>query len=59
MGLYISAGIPIIVWSKSGQRAFVEKYKCGITIDKLDDLPKAINIAESRVSSLCITSLPL
>lgn len=48
MGLYISAGIPIIVWSKSGQRAFVEKYKCGITIDKLDDLPKAINIAESN-----------
>ena len=52
MGLYIAAGIPVIVWAKSGQKAFVDKYHCGITIERLDDIPTALRNAEKDYAGM-------
>lgn len=52
MGLYIAAGIPVIVWAKSGQKAFVDKYHCGITIERLDDIPTALRKAEKNYADM-------
>ena len=41
--LYLSAGIPLIVWRKSALADFVERKKCGIIIDSLNDIGKNIN----------------
>ncbi|WP_316377571.1 hypothetical protein [Enterobacter hormaechei] len=36
--LYLSLGLPIIVWKESALSAFVVKEKCGVIIEKLSDL---------------------
>ncbi len=37
-GLYLAAGLPIIVWSKGGMAPFVSKYQVGICVDSLREL---------------------
>lgn len=44
--LYLAAGIPVIVWSKSGMAHFVKEHQCGITIDRLSELKKNILAAD-------------
>ena len=40
--LYLASGIPVIIWSKAALADFVKKKACGITVDSLYDIPKAI-----------------
>lgn len=44
--LYLASGIPVIVWSNAGMAHFVREHGCGITIEKLSDLPSAIASAD-------------
>lgn len=43
LSLYIACGLKIIAWEKSAMASFIVKNKIGITIDKLENLEKAIN----------------
>lgn len=43
--LYLAAGIPVIVWSKSGMAHFVREHQCGITVDRLGELEESVNAA--------------
>ena len=40
--LYITAGLPIIVWSKAAIADFVQEHKLGICLDSLDELEEKI-----------------
>lgn len=42
ISLYLTAMLPVIVWKESAMAEFVEKNKVGITIEKLDDIPFAV-----------------
>ncbi len=39
-GLYLSAGLPVIVWRESGMAHFVESKQVGILVDSLRELPQ-------------------
>lgn len=41
--LYLSAGIPVIVWKKAAVAECVEKYHCGIVINNLDEISIKLN----------------
>ncbi|MCT3602864.1 beta-1,6-galactofuranosyltransferase [Lactobacillus acidophilus] len=43
LSLFISSGIPVIVWDKSAVADIVKKYKIGIVIDSLYNLDKILN----------------
>ena len=40
--LYLSSGIPVIIWSEAALAGFVKENNCGITVDSLDKLKEAI-----------------
>ena len=42
LSLYLSAGLPVIVWSKSGVADFIVKNRIGFTIEALKDIPQVI-----------------
>lgn len=42
ISLYLACGIPLILWSESSLRAWVEKNKVGILVDSLTDIPQRI-----------------
>lgn len=42
-GLYLSAGIPVIVWQESGMAPFVKKYQVGICVPSLQITAELIN----------------
>ncbi len=42
ISLYLSLGIPVILWKESSLRGFVEEHKIGITVDSLHDLAKTL-----------------
>lgn len=47
--LYLSSGLPIIVWSQSALAPLVKKQNIGITIDSLEDLNKELlNISKNQ-----------
>lgn len=48
-GLYLAAGVPIIVWRESGMTFFVEKYKVGICVSSLDEAADVINHMDGDV----------
>lgn len=53
VSLYLAAGIPVIVWSKSALAQFVHDNNCGISIDSLSDIKKSIeHLSETDYSSL-------
>lgn len=43
-GLYLAAGIPLIVWAGSGMVDFVTKHKVGICVSSLSDAADVINV---------------
>jgi hypothetical protein len=45
-GLYLASGIPVIGWSESGLSYLVQKYQCGILIDRLSDIPEKLADAD-------------
>lgn len=42
-GLYLAAGIPLIVWRESGMALFVEKYQVGICVSSLKEAAAIVN----------------
>lgn len=55
--LYLSAGIPVIVWSKAAMADFVLREKCGITVDSLYDIPEIIKtISDPEYEDLCLNA---
>jgi len=48
-GLYLAAGLPLIVWSRGGMAPFVLKYELGICVEslrQLDDLLPALPVSQ-------------
>lgn len=43
LSLYIAAGIPVILWSKSAEKEFVIKHNIGIAVDSLTELSDIIS----------------
>ncbi len=43
VSLYLSAGLPVIVWKQAAISDFIEKHQVGITIDDLSNLDKVID----------------
>lgn len=47
--LYLSSGLPIIVWKKAAIAEYVERYGLGYTVESLSDIPNIVqNITESE-----------
>lgn len=52
--LFLSSGIPIIVWSQAAMADFVAKYKVGITVNNLYELNDKIkNITDEEYAEIC------
>ena len=52
--LYLSAGIPVIVWKESAMASFIETNKVGITVDNLHRLDTIISsISEDKYVEMC------
>ena len=39
LSLYLSSGLPVVIWSGAAEAEFVKKYNVGITVDSLMKLP--------------------
>lgn len=46
--MYALCGMPVIVYSGGAMASFVKRKKCGITIDRLDQLPTKINAISEK-----------
>lgn len=40
--LYLSSGIPVVVWEKAAIAKYIEKYQCGVSIKSLNELGRKI-----------------
>lgn len=51
--LYLSSGIPVIIWKKAAMAEFVEKNQVGITVDNLNELDQILeNMSEETYLTL-------
>ena len=41
--LYLSSGLPVIVWKEAAVASVIEQYKCGLTIESLTDLDRILD----------------
>lgn len=41
--LYLAAGIPVVIWKKAALASFIEKNKCGILVDSIEQIPDIIH----------------
>ena len=48
-GVYLAAGILPIVWSESGMAHFVNENKCGLVIDRLDEIEQKVYEANTTI----------
>lgn len=56
--LYLSAGIPVIVWKEAAIADFIIKNKVGIVVDNLHELDSVIaNIKENEYTDMCKNAL--
>ncbi len=52
--LYLSAGLPVIIWDKAALSDFVEECRIGIKIDNLENIVSTIqSITDEKYQSLC------
>lgn len=42
--LYLASGIPVIIWKEAALAEFIEKNKCGITVNSLHEIADRINL---------------
>ncbi len=42
-GLYLAAGLPVIVWEESGMASFINRNKIGICVSSLQEAAETIN----------------
>ncbi len=53
LSMYLSAGLPVIVWRQSAMAEFVENNKVGISVDSLSDIPSYLaSITEKEYNIL-------
>ena len=53
VSLYLSTGLPVIIWSKAAMASFVQKNGLGITIDNLNDLDQRLDaITQSQYDDM-------
>ena len=51
--LYLSSGIPVIIWRQAALADFIEKTKLGLAIDSLNDLDEVLaNISTIEYKNL-------
>lgn len=51
--LYLSSGLPLVVWSKSALAPVIDQLNLGLTIDNLNDLePRLLNLSEEDYSTM-------
>ena len=51
--LYLSAGIPVIIWKEAAMSNFIEKHKAGILVESLTEIDDVINnISDSDYTEL-------
>lgn len=49
LSLYLSSGLPVVIWKEAAEADFVEKHNLGILIDSLDELSNIIpNMTEEE-----------
>ena len=54
ISMYLSCGIPVIVWSKSAMADFVKKEQVGLVIDSINELEDIIkNISTDDYEAMC------
>ena len=52
--LYLACGMPVLVWKDAAISSFVESHKCGISINSLNDINKALaNVTNEEYKVLC------
>ena len=44
LSLYLSSGMPVIIWKEAAEAKYVEENEVGITVDNLRELPLALNL---------------
>lgn len=53
LSLYLSAGLPVIIWSEAAEAKLIKEYDIGICVDSLKELPKVLEeIDEERYKEL-------
>lgn len=57
LSLYIAAGIPVIVWSKSAVAEFVNKNNIGITINNLNELSKKLDSIDENSYNVMVDNI--
>lgn len=55
LSLYLSAGLPVIVWREAAISKIVEEYNLGIVIDSIYDIEQKLNLIE-EYDYLCMLS---
>ena len=54
VSLYLTAGMPVIIWSKAAMADFIVKNGAGLTVDSLQDVEEAIqSIDEKSYARMC------
>ncbi len=52
--LYLSSGLPVVIWKDAALARFVEKNGCGITVESLQELPeKLAGISNEEYRKIC------
>lgn len=58
--MYLSVGMPLIVWDKSAIATFVKNNSCGITVNGINDLDSTLDkVSPSEFEKLCKNSKDL
>ncbi|NLR31737.1 sugar transferase [Lactobacillus sp. ZJLC3-7] len=54
VSLYLSCGLPVVVWKQAAISAFVKEYQVGLSVDSLEDLPGVLqSISEEEYGTMC------
>lgn len=48
LSLYLSSGLPVIIWSQAAEAKFVKRHNVGICIDSLEDLPAELSKIDEK-----------
>ena len=43
LSLYLSSGLPVIIWAKAAEAEFVKKYNLGFAVNSLNEIPAIFN----------------
>lgn len=53
--LYLSTGIPVIIWAEAALAKYVEEHKCGLAVHSLLEIPQILSgMSQDQYNELCI-----